>query len=155
MAHPFGRSLLLPLAAATLAASGFGFVLMDRRADQAKLLQREAALKARVRILQLHNSDLAIECRGLATNASVEQVARDSYGFCAPDEVAAAFDLPPRPPYVVRRPPPGWDDWTGWLGQGGFPWRVPAMAFAVSLLVLCLLKLLEQPSPGPSADSQP
>ena len=88
------------------------------------------------------NAALRAECRGLLTAAVVERVARDCYGFAAPEEAVIPFDDAGWGPTSPRALPETTDRWDYWLGRGEFPWRVPTMVFAVSAFVLGVLEVL-------------
>ncbi len=137
------KSFWVPLIMATLAAALLSLEVMDRRAILVELRRRQAELWTGVQSLEDRNAALEAECRRLLTNAGVERVARDSYGFAAPREVTYPFvDAHEKPAPSVALPA-ACDRWDTWLGKGEYPWRLPAMVFAASILVLGALACLE------------
>ena len=137
------KSFWVPLTMATLAAALLSLEIMDRRANLAELRRRQAELWRGVESLEDRNAALEAECRRLLTNAGVERVARDSYGFAAPRESTYPFagaHEESAPPVAL---PAACDRWDRWLGRGEFPWRLPAVVFAGGFLVLTALACLE------------
>ena len=61
---------------------------------------KEEELVGRLHAMRVENTELTAETRRLLTDQAIERVARDFYGFCAPDEASAAFDRPARSPAI-------------------------------------------------------
>lgn len=134
-----------PLAAVAVISLGLSAMAMERRADLAELQMQQVGAAVQILMMRARNQDLEAECRGLLTDAYVERVARDSYGFAAPGERVSAFHWAPSPTRLFAGPLDLRDRWDWWLGRGEFPWRLPAMAFAVSALLLGLMECIEAP----------
>jgi cell division protein FtsB len=137
------RSFWVPLALVTAISMLASLALMQRRAAIRDLRRRQAALARANERLDAENRALSTRERLLMTDQDVEQVARDHYGFAAPQENVEAYQPPPERAAGATEPSREGDRWDRLLGSGGFPWRLPLMVFSVSAFVLALLACAE------------
>lgn len=134
-------SFWVPLVVVTVAAVGFSFMLAGHRAESTALRQKEVALRTRLRGLEQQNAALREERNLLLTDvAAIERVAREEYGFAAPGEMFAPFDVQRGPAATAALAAAPQDACERVLGTGRFPWAVPLVVFFVSAAVLAALE---------------
>jgi len=130
-------SFWLPVVLLTSLAAVMCVPLARRRGELAELRKREAESLAELIALRRQELELRKEREALLTDpAAIERAAREHYGLAGRGELAIPWPSSPKaerpaPERLLRK-----DGWEAVLGEGGFPWPVPAAVFALSVLVL-------------------
>jgi cell division protein FtsB len=136
------ESFLLPVVIVTLAAVVMAIPLQVRRAKLAALRERQESQLNRLRRLKERKESLMDRRRRLLSEpAAIERVAREDYGFAAPGEFAVPADTSrpqPEPPPKITLPTGRWDRV---LGNGNYPWIIPAAAFLFTALLMGVIEL--------------
>ena len=140
------RSFWIPVALATLVAACFGIVLARRGRTLEAMLAEQARLDARLAELEQENEALRIERAALLSSPeAIERVAREDYGFTAPEERVEEYE--PAAGAQGQTPTEGHAQGPGRSLGGLLAWRnlpllLPASVFLVTALVFGLLNAL-------------
>lgn len=137
------RSFWIPLLAVTAVSMVFSLSIADRREDLRQMRKRKMALLRRFRDLRQHNESLRSERQALLTSAAeIEKVARRDYGFRRPGEMVMDVESSTGHDGDEQLRPVGDGKWSKWLGNGEFPWRIPGLIFAFTVMIFTGVNLM-------------
>lgn len=155
--HVFSaRSFWLPVLLATLVAAFFGAVLGRRGRQWERALARQALWEGRLARTKEDDERARAERDALLSSPeAIERVAREEYGFAAPDETVTDFDSTARPLGARLRAEVRVSALDRLLMWRQLPLALPAAVFLVTAFICALLNASSAARGGRVSSSSP
>lgn len=137
----------MPVMLTTLVAAFFGALLARRGRDLERLAAEEARLERRLATLREKGAALKAQRDALLSSPeAIERVAREEYGFSAPDERVERLDVAvSERPARLRDESTGWGRWFNW---GDASLLLPVSVFIITAVTFWVLNAMADEAPA-------